>query len=256
MHDSTLGRQLIGKTANKVKFATLALALAGCIAMVGAQQPTARVRGRVVDAAGKGLAGVKVANSWSSWTGGPLEPDSEEATTGSDGSFEGNFGQRGYPFVLTAIDAARGIGGTVMLEKAPEGPVTLRAEPLSKLEFTPKFDGPAPESVELYVMHPTNRAPIAQIRVQKQKAELSVPAGTYQLWFYSSDTNSVTKNVEFAPGKTAVVADIELKLTGLARSYGKPAPPLTFSEVRGVARGFKLEDLKGKWVLLEFWGFW
>ena len=37
---------------------------------------------------------------------------------------------------------------------------------------------------------------------------------------------------------------------------GKPAPDLILEEARGLDADFKMSELKGKWVLLEFWGHW
>ena len=47
-----------------------------------------------------------------------------------------------------------------------------------------------------------------------------------------------------------------LELTPISKNIGRPAMPLEFAEARGVPASFKLKDLKGKWVLMEFWGFW
>ena len=35
--------------------------------------------------------------------------------------------------------------------------------------------------------------------------------------------------------------------------YGKHPPDLQFTDARGVRKDFKLADLRGKWVLLDFW---
>jgi len=42
----------------------------------------------------------------------------------------------------------------------------------------------------------------------------------------------------------------------LAKLYGKEPPPLKITDARGVDKNVKLSDYKGKWVVLEFWGFW
>jgi len=38
--------------------------------------------------------------------------------------------------------------------------------------------------------------------------------------------------------------------------YGKEPPAWNVTGARGVSRDVKLSDFKGKWVLLEFWGYW
>ena len=42
----------------------------------------------------------------------------------------------------------------------------------------------------------------------------------------------------------------------LSRKAGEKAPALHVTEARGVDPGFKLSDLRGRWVAIEFWGYW
>jgi thiol-disulfide isomerase/thioredoxin len=47
---------------------------------------------------------------------------------------------------------------------------------------------------------------------------------------------------------------------GIARDYsqfyGKEPPELAITDARGVPKGVKLADFRGKWVLLDFWAVW
>ena len=84
-----------------------------------------------------------------------------------------------------------------------------------------------------------------------------VPPGEFSVAISGNDilsrrltVNVPPKQAELAIGPTTVRA------RPLALLVGKPAP-----ELRGVrawknTSGIKLADLRGKWVLLEFWGFW
>ena len=38
--------------------------------------------------------------------------------------------------------------------------------------------------------------------------------------------------------------------------YGKEPPELAVTDARGVPKGVKLADFRGKWVLLDFWAVW
>ena len=49
---------------------------------------------------------------------------------------------------------------------------------------------------------------------------------------------------------------LDLKASALAKLKGKPAPDWNITAARGVKSSAKLSDYKGKWVYLEFWGFW
>lgn len=50
--------------------------------------------------------------------------------------------------------------------------------------------------------------------------------------------------------------DKEGKLADYSQFYGKQPPPLSITATRGVPQDVKLEDYRGKWVLLEFWAPW
>lgn len=41
-----------------------------------------------------------------------------------------------------------------------------------------------------------------------------------------------------------------------AQDVGKAAPAWRVTEARGAKNTIKLSDFKGKWVAIEFWGFW
>ena len=89
------------------------------------------------------------------------------------------------------------------------------------------------------------------------KYEFLLPAGDYKLEAYSAETYQVHVPLHVDVGEEPVSLDaIDLPLTRLALLRGKPAP-----ELRGVVAwknspGLKLADLKGRYVLLDFWGHW
>ncbi len=89
------------------------------------------------------------------------------------------------------------------------------------------------------------------------KLEFLAPAGEYAVEVYSHDI--VGKSVKFtvpADGRSAFTAPaVELKPNALALLRGKPAPEL--SGVVGFhGAPFKLSDFKGKYVIVDFWGYW
>lgn len=84
-----------------------------------------------------------------------------------------------------------------------------------------------------------------------------VPPGTYTLYAYGEYVDSARKTFTVAPGEPEwELGPISLPPTKLALLVGKPAP-----ELRGVVAWknsppLALADLRGKCVLLEFWGAW
>jgi thiol-disulfide isomerase/thioredoxin len=94
---------------------------------------------------------------------------------------------------------------------------------------------------------------------KQSKFRLKVPPGSYGFWGYgnSTDYTSDRRDVVIKAGTPAVdLGAIDLKLKPLAKRYGKEPPPLKVTDARGVDKHVKLSDYKGKWVVLEFWGFW
>jgi hypothetical protein len=87
--------------------------------------------------------------------------------------------------------------------------------------------------------------------------ELVLPCGKYTF-----ETSS--RELELAKQMATLRADrleydfgtIDMKPTALARMKGKPAPDWIITDARGARRDVKLSDYRGKWVYLEFWGYW
>lgn len=63
----------------------------------------------------------------------------------------------------------------------------------------------------------------------------------------------VTLNAELAKEDLGC---INLEATTFAKLQGKKAPDWNVTEARGLEKGVKVSDFKGKWLLLEFWGYW
>ena len=49
---------------------------------------------------------------------------------------------------------------------------------------------------------------------------------------------------------------VEFEATFLALHYGKPLPAWNVTDARRTTKLAQLSDYRGKWVLVEFWGFW
>lgn len=83
-----------------------------------------------------------------------------------------------------------------------------------------------------------------------------VPPGEYQLRAYGSTLNPRILTVTVPADRTTFTVDpIDLKLSELTRLKGKPAPE--FVNVAGWhGEPIKLSELKGKYVLVDFWGYW
>lgn len=84
-----------------------------------------------------------------------------------------------------------------------------------------------------------------------------VPPGDYELDLYGSNLHSNEKKVSVKSGQREIdLGETEIPATRLALLSGKPAPELPEIECWKNGPGVKLGDLKGKCVILDFWGYW
>lgn len=83
-----------------------------------------------------------------------------------------------------------------------------------------------------------------------------LPPGEFELWAYGDETYSKRPKLEIKAGERDKRIEIDLLPTRLAKLLGEPAPELT--QIKGWKNGgpVKLADLKGKVVILDFWGHW
>lgn len=85
----------------------------------------------------------------------------------------------------------------------------------------------------------------------------ALPPGKYQFWCMGTNTCGVPKEITVKPGeRKRDVGTVDLPAVGYELLKGKPAPELDDVAARKNSPPLKLADLRGKVVLLEFWGWW
>jgi thiol-disulfide isomerase/thioredoxin len=110
-------------------------------------------------------------------------------------------------------------------------------------------------NVYLYLKDDRKRPMSCESR--KGEFHFYVPPGTYKLRAYSAETHCVERAVTVKPGQTTLEIDpIDMRATRLALLGGEPAPELQDVAAWKNSEPLKLADLRGKVVLLEFWGHW
>lgn len=218
--------------------------------------------GRVVDERGAPVPGITIARGW-------LWDIEKKGRFRSYGSWvaggRGDFHVPGegidnwplfYPLSLFATDAEGKRGAAVVVRK-PGDSATLTLRPLVPVRYSLRIEDweGAPPFLNITI------APKGGTHVLTLPSHLSgevpLPPGDYVLEISSVDT--VSRAVPFSVKSGKGIVDLgafDLKKGPLARRYGKPAPPLTVTETIGVSPKITLADYRGKWIFIDFWGWW
>jgi thiol-disulfide isomerase/thioredoxin len=234
----------------------LGVAVVVLSASLGAQAGTVvKITGQVVDAGGKPVAGVRIAEPWLTLQGKPLEPY-QPVVSDDAGKFSLEIELSQRDRALLAIDAAGKSGGVAIVShKAPGKPLRVQLSPLCDLRFrygSEDAASPLSESfIDLYLSAGTLR--LVSGRTRTSAFSLKLPPGEYRIQGSGGDRH-VEDKLEL--GERRDLGEIKLPLSTIARLYGKPASAWHFADARGVPKDAQPASFKGKWVVLEFWGYW
>lgn len=220
---------------------------------------TVVLRGLVVDAAGKPVEGIAVSPFWEV-AGGHTRPVGPSARSGDDGTFQIVVSPSWASEAWTALDTERGRGAVVPFDPEAKGPRVFRLSPLVQVEATITHhevgDGPMATSLWVYLMPQMQRVLECSPALDGE-VRLQLPAGEYQLIAHGDrQVASERRSVTVRGGETLRLGELDLKATVLRRMIGKEPPPLQITDARGVAKSVQPKDYRGKWLILEFWGFW
>lgn len=214
------------------------------------------VRGRVVDEAGRPAADVVIANFWHSTRVGMTPYRS--AKTNAEGRYEIAVPSRLEETVLLAFNQDRSRGGMVTVrpkEKAEAGECRLVPTVAVSGKFFCKELDRKPKWTNAY-LHLGKSRPLMS---DSDDAEFifQLPPGDYKFDGYGSDVLGVKRDLKIEANKpTLDVGVIDLPASPIAKHVGKASPPWRIKEARGLPKSVSIADLKGKWVLVDFWGHW
>lgn len=186
----------------------------------------------------------------------------------------------GVPRVAVfAVDKRRERGGIVLVEQgAADKAVTITLAPLvrvtakvycSEASRTPDWS----KAVVYFPDDKGNHSKLALCGSVRGEISFLLPPGKYDFDVGSTSPNASIRTpmgqrgirVEIPRGKTTLdlgVIDLVLPRDkdGIVRDYsqfyGKEPPELAITDARGVPKGVRLADFRGKWVLLDFWAVW
>jgi thiol-disulfide isomerase/thioredoxin len=216
------------------------------------------VSGRVVDHGGRPVAGARVAESWFAEQDAPIEPN-QVLQTDSDGRFCFEIKHYGHDTIVTAIDASGSRGGFQVIHVKEPAPIRIELVPLVEVRgrFTCKeSDASLGEMYETIFLAEENLRLVAG-RSRAARFAFKVPPGRYVVRGGGSYRHvGAEREFTVAEGAPMDLGAIDLVLTPIARMFGKEAPPWHVTDARGVSKDVRPSDFKGKWIVLDFWGFW
>ncbi|MEQ1904444.1 MAG: hypothetical protein ABL888_09685 [Pirellulaceae bacterium] len=209
---------------------------------------------------GNPVVGADVSTLWEADNGQMTPTHPFAVVTNSKGNAEFRIEDWGQPRPLLILSADRALGRVVGISKKDDG-----TELKITLTRTVKVKGKLfCEDLNLSPLFPYNvvtadgfRNPMVNCSTSNATFEFALPIGKYTLKSYGLNVTPTKTVVDLNEEEPVLdLGTINLPATPIAKLIGKPAPDLFVSEVRGIEKSFKLSDYRGRWVYLEFWGFW
>lgn len=243
------------------RMATVAMAcllLAGASAM--AQDQDVKVSGRVIDGEGKPVPGARVASFWIVKEDDGKQVGYKDATSDAEGRFTVKVNFYGRDQALMAMNSDETSAGLVVVTPTgAKSAVEIRLGPVIRVhgKFGSKdLGGPVPWT-NVYVNLPGGTIRLIQNSSMKAEFSMRLPAGEYQMNAYGQDVQQIKKPITLKADQPDLdLGTVELPATTLARHKGKELPPWSLAAARGAKKDVTLADYRGKWVLIDVWGYW
>ncbi|MEZ5964244.1 MAG: hypothetical protein R3F56_10400 [Planctomycetota bacterium] len=235
------------------------------------------VQGRVVDGAGQPVAGVVVADFWTFDEARPIGhgevlewKDTErgrevlrtqDLRSDADGRFAGRLQCPRGKSLLLALTADGELGGSVEVDRdAKNDALTITLVPTVRVHGTFVCEELA-EGVtwtNVYMSSLPARHRVASCSSDSGAFDLRLPPGHWQFDGYGAGLRDLLRPLKLdADVRDLDLGEVELRAEYLALMRGKQLPEWTVTDARGIdLADSKLAAFRGKWLLVEFWGFW
>jgi thiol-disulfide isomerase/thioredoxin len=154
------------------------------------------------------------------------------------------------PTVFARLDGEKTPSLDVKLQRvnAVSGTLSRVAAPLAAGES--KFT-----NVYVYALGDTQLRPMASMSKNRQFNFL-LPPGDYLLHAYGDESFNTDRYLHLDDLASTTKLEIDLPADSLTGLIGKPAPELRGIKAWKDGKATTLAELRGKWVLVDFWGFW
>lgn len=226
--------------------------------------------GVVLDAEEKPVPDANIGESWTARQG-TMSPSSGFRSD-EMGHFRGSLELHGSPQsrALLAFDRKSEHGALATWDPSkPDQPLEFCLQPSVRVHgrFETAATKEAPPWTNVYITVALSEARDGKLEEHDERIvscqsteanfDLRLPPGTYRFDGYGTNTLGVKRQLVLtADQKELDLGVVALPQTVIARNVGKEALPWKLSEARGLSKDASLADFRGKWVVLEFWGFW
>lgn len=256
---------MLGSGLESIMRNRIAALLIVAMAALPAAAQEITLRGKIVDVDGKPAAGIEVANFWIGkrdflgFGKGITMTAHGSAVTDSDGKFAVKVPGWLTEPALLAVSADRKTGAmaSVKAKETTDVP-TMTLKPLVKVtgNFDSKELGHKPPWTNVYI-NTMQSSRLVQSDSRRADFAFLLPPGKYKFDGYGSDVKSARREIEVPADKPELdLGTIDLPATEIAKHVGKAPPAWHVTDARGAKKEVTLADYKGKWVMIEFWGFW
>jgi hypothetical protein len=88
------------------------------------------------------------------------------------------------------------------------------------------------------------------------KFSFVLPVGEYKVWICGTDVVDLKQTISVSVRPVQDLGTLDLKANTIAKLRGKRLFDFVVSDARGAKKDLKLGNYKGKWLYVEFWGYW
>jgi hypothetical protein len=216
---------------------------------------------RATDSQGRPVANAEAAPFWSIKNGVMTARADGKAITDEEGKAVLRLDDWGHERAVLVLSEDRALGGLMRVSRLDDGKeLSLELGPTVSLKGKVECSelNAVPSWTSTVISAQDSNAPqFAEDVSASAQFQFLVPAGDYLLRISGENVESLRKTVTLAAEQQEHdLGTLDLKATAIAKLRGKPAPQWDVTAARGIGLDTSLADYRGKWVLLEFWGFW
>ncbi len=227
-----------------------------------APQPLVTFKGQVLGTDGQPVFDAELAFDWtkrmpSDW----WEPAGQGFFTDKQGKFTFSTRTTRYPLTVTVFDRQRRHGATFVVNKEDSTKdLKITLEPLVAVTVNVDLPEEKGQRVDLRLVIISKKFQrIGMIEHAAPHQTLLLPAGDYTLGISDIGYRLNVLGAPFSAPRGAVAVDAPVMkptLTPLGLTLQNEPPAWTVTDARGISKDVKISDYKGKWVLIDLWGYW